>query len=144
MSNKSRTALFIALIVTALVLLGLKGRDIFDKFAKQETPLQRPLPIDTETVLSQKQLEQKSIELRALSDEIDEKLEDLRQVEANILKLIKQKEELVAGLPTKAEEILDADNKLESIIKDANEEKDDDDFADIDTDDTILIEVTDE
>ena len=51
------------------------------------------------------EIEEKAAELKALNDEIDDKIEVLRQAEENILRLIQQKEALAQQLPQNEDEL---------------------------------------
>ena len=51
------------------------------------------------------EIEEKAAELKALNDEIDDKIEVLRQAEKNILRLIQQKEALAQQLPQNEDEL---------------------------------------
>ncbi|MBR1648232.1 MAG: hypothetical protein IJ689_01365 [Alphaproteobacteria bacterium] len=117
----SRSSLFFMLSVAAIILLIVKLEHIFYPQADiVEIPLSEsainppasPHRIRYNESLAEerRKLELKGAELRALSNEIDNKLENLRKTENNILNLIRQNEELNIEV-----NISDYDTELEDL-----------------------------
>ena len=118
MPSRSKSILFYALILTAAALMMIKTAHIWRFFEpetedKTETSFRFVLPADEETrriredlARQRREIEIQTAELKALSAEIDDKLESLREAEENILRLIREKEGLADELPRNPDEII--------------------------------------
>lgn len=118
MPSRSKSILFYALILTAAALMIIKAAHIWRFFApetedKTETSFRFVLPADEETrriqedlARQRREIEIQTAELKALSAEIDDKLESLREAEENILRLIREKEGLADELPRNPDDII--------------------------------------
>lgn len=124
MPSRSKSLLFFTLIIVSTLLIIIKAGNIWHFFnkenflpqTKENASFNQTVQLNDEAGKIQDSLnrqrheiEIQTAELKALSAEIDDKLEALRQAEENILRLIEQKEDLAATLhqtPDQAYEIL--------------------------------------
>lgn len=124
MPSRSKSLLFFTLIIVSTLLIIIKAGNIWHFFnkenflpqTKENASFNQTVQLNDEAGKIQDSLnrqrheiEIQTAELKALSAEIDDKLEALRQAEENILRLIEQKEDLAATLhqtPDQAYEML--------------------------------------
>lgn len=129
MPSRSKSILFLALIIVAIFLVMVKAEHIWHFFNKEVPPVAtrsenlsgKAISMDEETKKIQdnlnrqrREIASQAAELQALSAEIDDKLEALREAEENILRLIQQKEDLAATLhqtPDQAYDLLHQDDE---------------------------------
>ena len=99
MTGNLRSLLFFTLVFISLILIVIKLSDIRSHFStdieSQTAADNLPVVADTDQTFEQQQilLHAKEAELRELQAEIEDKLDALRQAEANFNQLIKQNPE---------------------------------------------------
>lgn len=136
MPSRSKSILFYALILAAAAMIVLKTGHILRFFDigtavmtdEGQTDV-RPLPttaeetrrIQADLERQRREIDARAAELRALGAEIDGKLETLREAEENILRLIREKENLANRLPRAPGEAFDPLTETSENNTDADE-----------------------